>query len=82
MTQELGKVVTCEICGRQQFAKAIGEGETDGGYTRWTKFEALDGWDELFVFRDLRYKDVCPACHKRVKDAALDEVAAIRREHD
>ena len=41
-----GRKYTCDRCGKETFCQCIGEGETDGGYTRWNKFELLPvGWD-------------------------------------
>ena len=39
MSEKCGKLVTCDRCGKNVFLKCIGEEETDGGYTKWNKFE-------------------------------------------
>lgn len=58
MAEKVGKMITCDRCGETVFLKCIGEGETDGGYTRWNKFEAApEGWAyHLDVGR------LCPKC--------------------
>ncbi len=68
-----GQLTTCDRCGVQIFRKAIGEGETDGGFTRWNKFEPYpEGWDLVSVPKEAKagngnaYNDyirVCPTCH-------------------
>lgn len=69
MSEQNGQLSTCERCGVQIFRKCIGEGELDGGFTRWNKFEDYpEGWglvsipiaDEKYSNRHIR---VCPACH-------------------
>lgn len=46
MAQVNGELTTRDRCGKQLFRKCIGEGEADGGYTRWNKFEPYpDGWE-------------------------------------
>lgn len=52
-----GQLRTCDRCGSYVFLKCIGEGETDGGYTRWSKFEEAEGWSKE---RDIG--DLCPSC--------------------
>lgn len=60
MSREKGQLVTCDRCGQTVFLKSIGEGETDGGYTRWNKFESFPtGWS---VKSDLG--DLCPDCSR------------------
>lgn len=45
-TEVKGMLTTCDRCGVTCFRKCVGEGETDGGFTRWNKFEPYpDGWD-------------------------------------
>lgn len=68
MAEMNGKLLICDRCGKQIFLRTTGEGETDGGYTRWNKFEpAPDGWDLASVpecpgakYGSIR---VCPECH-------------------
>lgn len=46
MAEINGKLIICDRCGTTAFCKCAGEGERDGGYTRWNKFEpAPEGWD-------------------------------------
>jgi hypothetical protein len=59
MSQTIGKRVICDRCKAEVFCEYIGEGETDGGYTRWKKFAPLpDGWG----FVELH--ELCPVCMK------------------
>ena len=34
-----GKMRICDRCGVQHFSPTTGEGEADGGFTRWNNFE-------------------------------------------
>ena len=68
MSQVNGQLSTCERCGAQVFRKCTGEGEMDGGYTRWNNFEPYpDGWGLVSVPESAGtrhdYLRVCPECH-------------------
>jgi hypothetical protein len=60
MAEMKGKLIICDRCGETAFLKCTGEGERDGGYTRWNTFEnEPDGWDvHTGVGR------LCPACNR------------------
>lgn len=60
MSRENGQLRTCDKCGKTIFLKSTGEGEADGGFTRWNKFEDAVGWN----WRE-GYKDLCPDCIKK-----------------
>lgn len=71
MAEVNGKLVTCDRCGAQVFLKTTGEGEADGGYTRWNKFEPFpDGWDQAQIAREKAnprqyarvWARLCPGC--------------------
>lgn len=57
MARENGQLRTCDRCGKTVFLKTVGDGETDGGYTRWNKFEDVKGWTTESDIGDL-----CPDC--------------------
>ena len=57
MSRENGQLRTCDRCGTQMFFRCTGEGEADGGYTRWNEFEYPTGWGVLGEIGD-----VCPTC--------------------
>lgn len=58
MAEEKGMLKTCDRCGKTIFLKCTGEGEMDGGFTRWNEFEpAPQGWDYV---RDVG--TLCPDC--------------------
>lgn len=74
MAKVYGQIVTCDRCGAEIFRKCIGEGELDGGRTRWNKFEEMpNGWDLVAIPKSLGrvgngnehngYLYVCPDCH-------------------
>jgi hypothetical protein len=61
--QQNGRLTFCDRCGTSVFSKVAGEGETDGGYTRWNKFEPLpEGWDYYHGIGT-----VCPDCSRKYK---------------
>lgn len=83
MAKMNGQIVTCDRCGAQVFRKCTGEGEADGGWTRWNNFEALpDGWDLVAVPKSIGwvgngnayhgYLQVCPACHELWDKVVID----------
>lgn len=60
MAEMNGKLIICDRCGETAFLKCAGEGELDGGYTRWNKFEPEpDGWDYHSEIGRL-----CPGCNQ------------------
>lgn len=64
MAQKVGKMIVCDRCGYSVFLECIGEGETDGGYTRWNKFEAAPkGWAY-----HLDTGTLCPKCNSFYTD--------------
>ncbi len=63
MSRENGQLKTCDRCGKTVFLKTIGDGETDGGYTRWNKFESAIGWTT-----ECDIGDLCPDCSKQFEE--------------
>lgn len=71
MAEVKGKLCSCDRCGVEVFLKATGESETDGGYTRWNKFESYpDGWTVVEIpvpisstNRAHDYLMACPNCN-------------------
>lgn len=53
-----GKLISCDRCGHEHFLKYTGEGESDGGYTRWDKFEDLP--EDWLWESEIGY--LCPHC--------------------
>ena len=80
MSKVNGQMTTCERCGEQIFRKCVGEGETDGGYTRWNNFEPLpDGWEIVHVPKEVdRYGCVmvCPKCSSKWKQVLVSHYIA------
>jgi hypothetical protein len=58
-----GQLRICDRCGKQIFCKTTGDGETDGGFTRWNKFEEAEGWTSEYKIGDL-----CPSCTNEYKE--------------
>lgn len=63
MSSENGQMLTCDRCCAWIFLRCTGEGEMDGGYTRWNKFEKAPGWEYV-----LNVGSVCPDCYKDYVD--------------
>ena len=63
MAKQNGQLRTCDRCKKEQFFKTTGDGETDGGYTRWNKFEDAIGWTV-----ETEIGDMCPKCSKEFKE--------------
>lgn len=58
MSDKRGKLTTCNRCGQTVFREYIGQGETDGGYTTWDKYEPLpESW-----LHTTEVGDLCPTC--------------------
>lgn len=57
MSRENGQLLTCDRCGAWVFLECTGEGEADGGWTRWNKFEPSPNWGYLDGVGD-----ICPKC--------------------
>lgn len=66
MAYKNGRLYICDRCGKTEFCECTGEGERDGGYTRWNKFEPLpDGWGVASDSKKLH--NLCPECNKEYK---------------
>jgi hypothetical protein len=52
-----GRLLVCDRCGETVFCECTGEGETDGGYTRWNKFKPAEGWSV-----EVDIGNMCPRC--------------------
>lgn len=60
MAEIKGRMTICDRCGETVFSKCTGEGELDGGFTRWNKFEDKpNGWDYHCETGQL-----CPKCNE------------------
>lgn len=58
MSDKKGKLTTCNRCGHSVFRAYLGQGDADGGYTKWDIFEDLpDGW-----MYHSEIGDLCPTC--------------------
>lgn len=73
-----GQLTTCDRCGTQIFRRKTGEGEADGGWTRWDNFAPYpEGWRKVeipvknkkFPTQNIR---VCPKC-SALWDKILEE---------
>ena len=61
MARVNGQRVTCDRCGETCFVKTTGDGELDGGFTRWNKFEPLPpGWATKVIAG--KGMDLCHNC--------------------
>lgn len=82
MSREKGMLVTCDFCGAIAFAKAAGEGEADGGYTRWNKFEPFpEGWSTKIQV-DRKYLDSCPKCTAKYDELMEGVISELKGGND
>lgn len=59
-----GQLTICDRCGKTVFLNHIGNGEADGGFTRFNKFEPLPkGWDYTPGIGMM-----CPKCNEAYKN--------------
>lgn len=70
MAEVKGMMLICDRCSNSVFLKTIGDGEADGGYTRWNKFEdPPEGWGSVCIPTknkiDYTHIRVCPSCRKQ-----------------
>lgn len=65
MSSEKGKMMTCDRCKKQEFIKAIADGEADGGYTKYNRFEKNE-WHREYGC------DLCPACYSEYRGIVED----------
>lgn len=78
MSEVEGKLLVCDVCGKTVFLKYVGDGERDGGFTRWRKYEDKpEGWGVWYGLGTL-----CPSCNERIKIAVRGTVSEIRGKHD
>lgn len=71
-----GRMMKCDRCGEETFCKCTGEGEMDGGFTRWNKFEEAEGWSS-----ECGIGDLCPECtqeYKRLKEEFASKVERFK----
>lgn len=68
MSTKLGKYYICDRCGTTSFFEKIGEGETDGGFTRFDKFEEATDWNTVYPEASHGMgssKLLCPTCSEK-----------------
>ena len=62
MAYKNGRLVICDRCGDTTFCECSGEGEADGGYTRWNTFNPTpEGWGICSEIKDIF--NLCPKCN-------------------
>ena len=70
MSRVNGQMLTCDRCGVTTFVECTGEGERDGGYTRWNTFEAAPGWTN--EWDKPKGGLLCPQCAKKREQLLAD----------
>lgn len=74
MAEQNGKLVTCDRCDKMIFLKSTGEGERDGGFTRWNIFEPFPvGWE---YHREVGM--ICPECNSTYKLMVNNFMSEVR----
>lgn len=73
MAREKGLLVHCDRCGETVFLKITGNGEADGGWTRWDKFEPYpEGWSDHWITGKAGTSTLCPACSAEYEGIAAE----------
>jgi hypothetical protein len=71
MADKKGLLIICDRCGDTGFCECAGEGETDGGYTRWNKFEPPpEGWG--WTQDCEKFHRLCPKCNEQFRKLIKD----------
>ena len=64
MVETKGKMITCKRDNNWVFLKYLGEGDVDGGYTKYDKYEKLpDDW-----LYETRFGYLCPKCAREFRE--------------
>ena len=75
MSRQNGRLITCDRCGATTFCITTGEGEMDGGFTRWNKFaDPPPGWGYSSEIN----MDLCPKCYAEYNRMLNDYKEALR----
>ena len=65
MGEAKGMLLTCDRCGAAYFLRTVGDGVTDGGYTKWNKFEDRpEGWRYI----DRNIAQSCSNCNAEYEE--------------
>ena len=82
MSRQNGMLITCDVCGATVHLKTLGDGETDGGYTRWNHFErAPEGWCKKIEISN-EYIDTCPKCTAKYDALYSQLISELTRKGD
>lgn len=64
MAHKNGQLLICDRCAATAFRECCGEGEADGGYTRWNKFDPPpEGWGTASDSK--KFFNLCPDCYTK-----------------
>lgn len=67
MSEQIGKMLTCDRCGASVFLKYTGSKEFDGGFTTAAFFEDVPvGWESESI-AGRKWALLCPKCHEQLK---------------
>lgn len=83
--EQPGKLLTCDRCGKQTFIEYIGEGEADGGFTRWAKYaDKPEGWSYVSREDTTGMKDkmklLCDKCYAEYNACIKSFFEAVKEE--
>ena len=72
MSEQRGKLLTCDRCGKTVFLKELeAKGkDADGGYTRWNEYkheEPPEGWSRKYFGDYIKSYNLCPECSKELE---------------
>ena len=81
--KQKGMLLTCDRCGVTHLCEFTGQGEADGGYTRWDKFEYAPDWKHTYCKTEENkstHIDLCPECSKWYEKLEREFEAKVRAE--
>jgi len=79
MSRKVGMLLGCDRCHKEVFLECTGEGERDGGFTRWNIFEDPPiGWKSNTPFE---VGTLCPECSAKY-DAVITNFMKVVKAHD
>jgi DNA-directed RNA polymerase subunit RPC12/RpoP len=84
MSEQRGKLLTCDRCGKTVFLKELEakERDADGGYTRWNEYKhekPPEGWSYKYLGEYKDHYNLCPECSKKLEEV-LGEFFSIKEE--
>ena len=87
MSEQRGKLLTCDRCGKTVFLKELEakERDTDGGYTRWNEYKheaPPEGWARKYFGDYTTSYNLCPECTKILEETHNNFFKLLKEKKD